>query len=339
MFCTKCGKQIREGLKFCTNCGAPIIQSSSVPTLNTGNVNLEAVQNKNNTEDADKTEIILRKSNIDIGRGYDNRNNYYQQINNVDNNNEYSAPVYNSPNNTKQNNKKIQETNKSKKKKSNSLIIVIIITLLAIILGVAGTTVWFFGGIDMIKEAIGIESSFKSEDKSEKSKDDDKNGKDSNVKHEKPKKNKKTSKSEDNREDGNVKHEKPKKTSKSEETAESTEVTSTQINMLPTVSTDTMPTTLANNSEFILPDSDVRVLERKDIEGFTAEQCRLARNEIYARHGRLFDDAALQSYFQACSWYHGTITASNFKESMLNDVEIKNRDLILSYEKDMGYNQ
>lgn len=62
-------------------------------------------------------------------------------------------------------------------------------------------------------------------------------------------------------------------------------------------------------------------------------------NELYARHGRLFDDAALQSYFQSRSWYHGTIPASNFQESMLNDVEIKNRDLILSYEKDMRYNQ
>ena len=24
MFCTKCGKQVNDGLKFCTNCGAPM---------------------------------------------------------------------------------------------------------------------------------------------------------------------------------------------------------------------------------------------------------------------------------------------------------------------------
>ena len=32
MFCTKCGKQVRDGLKYCTNCGAPIKQHESVAT-------------------------------------------------------------------------------------------------------------------------------------------------------------------------------------------------------------------------------------------------------------------------------------------------------------------
>jgi len=26
MFCPKCGQQIRDGLKFCTKCGAPLMQ-------------------------------------------------------------------------------------------------------------------------------------------------------------------------------------------------------------------------------------------------------------------------------------------------------------------------
>ena len=34
MFCTKCGKEVKDGLKFCTNCGAPLSQSSDMMTVN-----------------------------------------------------------------------------------------------------------------------------------------------------------------------------------------------------------------------------------------------------------------------------------------------------------------
>lgn len=29
MFCRKCGKEVKDGLKFCTNCGAPLNQTSN----------------------------------------------------------------------------------------------------------------------------------------------------------------------------------------------------------------------------------------------------------------------------------------------------------------------
>lgn len=89
--------------------------------------------------------------------------------------------------------------------------------------------------------------------------------------------------------------------------------------------------------EYILPGSDRRFLARDDLEGFDADLCRIARNELYARHGRKFNDPALQGYFNSCSWYEGTIEADDFKESTLNDYEIANRDLIVDYEKEMGY--
>ena len=99
----------------------------------------------------------------------------------------------------------------------------------------------------------------------------------------------------------------------------------------------TVPGTVAMNSEFILPDSSTRVLDKSELAGFTAEQCRLARNEIYAKHGRMFDDAGLQNYFNSRSWYHGTIPADRFSDTMLSDIEIQNRNLIIAYEKEMGY--
>ena len=91
------------------------------------------------------------------------------------------------------------------------------------------------------------------------------------------------------------------------------------------------------NNQFVFPDSDVRRLTKRDLRGLSADECRIARNELYARHGRKFDSADLQEYFDSCSWYEGTIAPKDFTESMLNDTEMYNRDLITEYEKEMGY--
>jgi hypothetical protein len=91
------------------------------------------------------------------------------------------------------------------------------------------------------------------------------------------------------------------------------------------------------NSEYLLPGSDSQYLTEADLYGFTAEQCRLARNEIYARHGRIFKDEALQEYFNSCSWYEPLIEPDDFQESSLNVYEVANRDLIVKYEEEKGY--
>lgn len=92
-----------------------------------------------------------------------------------------------------------------------------------------------------------------------------------------------------------------------------------------------------NGTGWIFANSGTELLTRANLEGLTAEQCKIARNEIYARHGRKFNDAALQAHFDACPWYQGTIEANAFKESDLNEVELANRDLIVAYETEMGY--
>ncbi len=55
-----------------------------------------------------------------------------------------------------------------------------------------------------------------------------------------------------------------------------------------------------------IPGSDSRRLTEDDIEGLGAAQLRLARNEIYARHGRTFADPALRAHFSRYSWYEPT---------------------------------
>lgn len=89
--------------------------------------------------------------------------------------------------------------------------------------------------------------------------------------------------------------------------------------------------------EYILPDSDACYLTKKDLQGLSKEECRIARNEIFARHGRKFDDEELQAYFDSCSWYAGTVAPEDFDDSVLNAYEKANRDLIVEYEQEMGY--
>ena len=88
---------------------------------------------------------------------------------------------------------------------------------------------------------------------------------------------------------------------------------------------------------YVFPNSDKELLTEADLEGLSAEQCQIARNEIYARHGRMFQDETMQAYFNSCDWYEGTIAADDFDESNLTETEIANKDLIVEYEKKMGY--
>lgn len=90
--------------------------------------------------------------------------------------------------------------------------------------------------------------------------------------------------------------------------------------------------TASSFSGYILPDSAGRYLTESDLSGLNKEQLRLARNEIYARHGRIFDAQDLSDYFSGQSWYNGTIKGADFNESVLNVYEKANLDLIKAAE-------
>ena len=77
-------------------------------------------------------------------------------------------------------------------------------------------------------------------------------------------------------------------------------------------------------AEWIFPDSSQRLLTDADVEGLSAWELKVARNEIYARHGRRFKDTALQAYFDSCSWYEGTIAPADFSDDMLSSMELAN---------------
>lgn len=85
---------------------------------------------------------------------------------------------------------------------------------------------------------------------------------------------------------------------------------------------------------YLLPDSDKRNLTTGDIGYLSRDESRLAIYEIFARHGKIFDDQAVNNYFKAFSWYQ---PSSSYDESMLNTYEKYNLNQLIEYQKMKGY--
>lgn len=92
-------------------------------------------------------------------------------------------------------------------------------------------------------------------------------------------------------------------------------------------------------SEYVLPMSSTKLYSKDYLTCLDNNQLWIARNEIFARYGRQFDNVYLQQYFESCSWYEGTTKKDKFDESVLNDIEKDNLKAIKSAEKEHEKNQ
>lgn len=86
------------------------------------------------------------------------------------------------------------------------------------------------------------------------------------------------------------------------------------------------------DDDYIFPDSSKRRLTEEDLMYFQKDVLRIARNEIYARHGRKFSSEDLQEWFNSKSWYYGLYSPDQFDESVLNEYEKYNVNFIKSFE-------
>ena len=89
----------------------------------------------------------------------------------------------------------------------------------------------------------------------------------------------------------------------------------------------------ANSNEYIFLNSDSQYLTDADLSALTKDELRLARNEIFARHGYIFNDESLKNHFAKKSWYTGTVKAEDFSNDVLNTVEKANVEKIKQYEQ------
>ncbi|PGM95798.1 TcaA 3rd/4th domain-containing protein [Bacillus cereus] len=88
------------------------------------------------------------------------------------------------------------------------------------------------------------------------------------------------------------------------------------------------PTTGYVYNGFIFPDSDIRKLTSADLTYLSKEQLKIARNEIYARHGQMFQTKDMQAYFSKQSWYR----ENPYFTGVLTTIEAYNVELIKSRE-------
>ena len=91
--------------------------------------------------------------------------------------------------------------------------------------------------------------------------------------------------------------------------------------------------------DYILPDCATRYYTYEEIRGITPDELYIARNEIYARHGRAFKNEKLAEYFSSKSWYHPIYTPEEFDamgDSVFNEYELANRAVLLDLEKVVG---
>ena len=95
------------------------------------------------------------------------------------------------------------------------------------------------------------------------------------------------------------------------------------------------------DQDFIIADSSTRQLTEADLRGMSLAQLRIARNEIFARHGRLFKDVMLNKWFYSKTWYldleekYLADTFDALRPSPLSDLEIENTETIRAYEEAM----
>lgn len=81
---------------------------------------------------------------------------------------------------------------------------------------------------------------------------------------------------------------------------------------------------------YVLPESNEKELSADELRDLGEDRLRIARNEIYARYGRIFQDEALAQYFQKKAWY---CQSEPIEDAVLSETELANRDLILQAEQ------
>ena len=94
--------------------------------------------------------------------------------------------------------------------------------------------------------------------------------------------------------------------------------------------------TAIDDDTYLFPNSDTEYLTKSDLSGMSKSEINLAKNELYARHGRKFKSKELQEYFENKDWYVPKYSPKQWDKKgdsfFFNKYEIKNRDLLKKYE-------
>lgn len=91
------------------------------------------------------------------------------------------------------------------------------------------------------------------------------------------------------------------------------------------------------SGDYFFPESNSRYLTDEEISVYSSSDLELAKNEIYARHGRRFITERIADYFNSKSWYQGVVDPESFdarQSSIFNEYEIANIAKIVQWEEE-----
>lgn len=104
-----------------------------------------------------------------------------------------------------------------------------------------------------------------------------------------------------------------------------------QQSLPPPSSPPSVPPVARTQSDFIIADSDSRLLSESDLRVLSKDDLRIARNEIFARRGRYFNAPDLTARFSRFAWY-----VPRSWDPPLNAIESANVALIDRFESGGG---
>lgn len=74
--------------------------------------------------------------------------------------------------------------------------------------------------------------------------------------------------------------------------------------------------------------TDMKYYSENDFKDVPPLMVHIAKNEIYARYGYIFKNEDLYNYFMGCIWYNPTCTSKQFDDSVFNQYEKANLELL-----------
>ncbi len=81
------------------------------------------------------------------------------------------------------------------------------------------------------------------------------------------------------------------------------------------------------------PTAPAGTMSVNDLGGMSKADLRVARNEVFARHGRAFSSEDLQAHFGSQDWYQ---VNADYSDAMLTDADTAKVALIASFETDQN---
>ena len=75
-------------------------------------------------------------------------------------------------------------------------------------------------------------------------------------------------------------------------------------------------------------ETDKKYYTKEEFESEPMLVIHLAKNEIYARHGYIFQNEDLYNYFMGCIWYSPTCDSTDFDDNVFNEYEKANLEIL-----------